>query len=356
MEILSYIASHIVDDVDVKNEHFFPYGEGYFSFLPSFSEKVSKFEKFKKMVLENGFLDNGQKAFYTTLFGKIQKVFWGFNKLVRHWKISRAKKSSIESDLYLNSLNNFPENQKTVIYQCNTLYEFRLTDIINIWNISLSRSINFSPTPSIPKNPFLNIAFDEGHLFHFYMCIRDNAKFAIPSLIEKFIKTNMNIILFRFQHYADLIQPMINNYIENTSTCILHLDIVNMLSFHKKQLRNRNISQNLSTTGEQLVITFLKPILKLHLISIYSCNPLHRKRYGDDAIQRLKNVFKTHPTLGRKIVSIRQRNAPIFIFAAGESDEDYMAAATDDEFDDEIDDISEEEINELSNQESSDED
>jgi hypothetical protein len=340
MEILSYIATHVTDDENSKNPHFFPYGPGIFIFISADSEKINKFQKLRGMVIDNGFLDEGQKAFYMTTFRKIQNVFWCLKKVIRHWRINRAKKYSVDTDLCMNSFRNFPKEQKTIIYQYGRIYEFRLTDIIRIWTTALSHSINFAPIPRIPKNPYLNIEFNKAHLFHFYMCIRDNAKFAIPSLIEKFIKNNMDIAKFRFNNYENLIEPMIDNYVENTSRSILFFDIISMLSSYKKQLRKRNLSQNISDKNKKMAVEIFKPILKLHLTSIYSCNPLKRTTFEIETILKLKDVFLEYPTIGRKIVTIRQKNAPIFIFA---EDEDYVAAATDDEIDDEIDDIIEEE-------------
>lgn len=331
MEILSYIASRVTDDENSKNLHFFPYGAGIFIFIAADSEKINKFQKLREMVLNNAFLDAGQKAFYMTTFRKIQNVFWCLKKVIRHWRINRAKKYSVDTDLCLNSFRNFPKEQKTIIYQCGRIYEFRLTDIIRIWTMALSHSVNFTPIPRIPKNPYLNIEFNNAHLFHFYMCIRDNAKFAIPTLIEKFIKNNMDIAKFRFNNYENLIEPMIANYVENTSEYVLFFDIIGMLSSYKKQLRKRNLSQSISDKNRKKVIKIFKPILKMHLTSVYSCNPLKITTFEIETILKLKDVFLEHPMIGRKIVTIRQQNAPIFVYEGNISDDASTEEGADEE-------------------------
>jgi hypothetical protein len=78
MEILSYIASRVTDDENSKNLHFFPYGAGIFIFIAADSEKINKFQKLREMVLNNAFLDAGQKAFYMTTFRKYS-IFRTFN-------------------------------------------------------------------------------------------------------------------------------------------------------------------------------------------------------------------------------------------------------------------------------------
>jgi hypothetical protein len=345
MKILSYIAKNVIDDENSKNLHFFPYGYGNYIFLPMESEIITKFEKLNMMVIENGFLDAGQKAFYISVFGKIQKVYWGLKKFINLWKIRRGKIYSMETDLYLNSLRNFPDEQKTKIYQCGTMYEFRLTDIMKIWHHSLSLSVNFCPTPRVPKNPYLNIAFNKGHMFHFYMCIRDNAKFAVPLLIEKFIKMEMNIVQFKIEYYTDLMEPMIHNYIDNTGENILFFDIVNMISSYKKELRKRNISSGISSKDKINIINTLKPVLKIHLISIYSCNPIKRSSHKNKTINKLRKIFKNSPTFGRKIVTIPPRNSSVFIFSPGSDSE--VETDIESDIDSEIDNINNVEEQEL---------
>ena len=73
----------------------------------------------------------------------------------------------------MNALKTFPESQKAKILHHGMIYEFRLTDIANIWIKSLTQSVTFSPQPVMPKNPYLNMSFNKGHLFHFYMCMKD---------------------------------------------------------------------------------------------------------------------------------------------------------------------------------------
>jgi hypothetical protein len=337
MKILSYIARNVIDDENSKNLHFFPYGYGNYIFLPMESEIITKFEKLNMMVIENGFLDAGQKTFYISTFGKIQKVYWGLKKFINLWRIRRGKISSMETDLYLNSLRNFPIEQKTKIYQCGMIYEFRLTDIMKIWCNSLSLSVNFSPTPRVPKNPYLNIDFNKGHMFHFYMCIRDNAKFAVPLLIEKFIKMEMNIFQFKIEYYTDLMEPMIHNYIDNTGENILFFDIVNMISSYKKELRKRNISRGISSKDKINIINTLKPVLKIHLISIYSCNPIKRGSHKNKTINKLRKIFKNNPTFGRKIVTIPPRNSSAFVFSSGS--DSAVESAVESDVDSEIDNI-----------------
>ena len=262
MDILTYISKTVTNKYrdPASRTSTFTMG-GYFIYLP-ISEDSNKFQKLKQGVFDNCFMNQGQKSYNFSLFSKMQSVYWGLKKFVRLWLWKRAKPASVDIDLYMNSLKSFPDSQKTKILHHGMIYEFRLTDISNIWKKSLTQSITFSPQPTMPRNPYLNIPFDKGHLFHFYMCMKDNAKFSIPIVIQKFINAKMSIRLFRLQAYTDLIDEAIANHIESSSDDTLFLDCVNMLAYHKRKIRNRKLSMDLSDIKKKTSCTGVKTHVK----------------------------------------------------------------------------------------------
>jgi hypothetical protein len=310
---------------------------GYFIYLP-ITEDSSKFQKLKEGVLDNCFMSQGQKSYNFSLFSKMQSIYWGLKKFVKIWRWKHAKSASIDLDLYMNSLKSFPSFQKAKILHHGMIYEFRLTDILNIWKKSLTQSITFSPQPTMPRNPYLNMAFSKGHLFHFYMCMKDNANFSIPIVIQKFINVSMNIRLFRVNAYPDLMDEAINNHIDSSSHDVLFLDCVNMLGYHKRKIRNRRLSMDLSDVKKKEVVKELKPMLKLHLLATLSCNPAIRHLNKELVIDDLRDFFKKNPTFGRRIVSVSRRTVeyapPLFVFGSAQSIADEDEVLNDSEIDD----------------------
>jgi hypothetical protein len=339
MDILTYISKTVTNKYrdPASRTSTFTMG-GYFIYLP-ISEDSNKFQKLKQGVFDNCFMNQGQKSYNFSLFSKMQSVYWGLKKFVRLWLWKRAKPASVDIDLYMNSLKSFPDSQKTKILHHGMIYEFRLTDISNIWKKSLTQSITFSPQPTMPRNPYLNIPFDKGHLFHFYMCMKDNAKFSIPIVIQKFINAKMSIRLFRLQAYTDLIDEAIANHIESSSDDTLFLDCVNMLAYHKRKIRNRKLSMDLSDIKKKQVVQGLKPMLKLHLLGTLSCNPAIKYLNKELVIEKLRDFFKKNPIFGRRIVSVSRRTVelapPLFTFGSAQSIVDENEVLNDSEIDDE---------------------
>ena len=347
MDILKYISNTVTnknrDPVCRTSTFTF---DGYFVFLP-LSNETNKFERLKSGVLENCFMNQGQKNFNFSLFRQTQATYWGLKKFARVWKWKRAKMSSVDSDLYMNSLENFPDHQKTKILHHGTIYDFRLTDIINIWSKSLSQSSTFSPQPAIPKNPYVNMAFDKGHLFHFYMCMKDNARFSIPVIIEKFIKCDMDIKKFRIEAYPDLVDSAIKNHIETSSDDTLFLDCVNMVATLRKKLRGRRISLELDNHKKKEVVDKLKPFLKMHLFATLSCNPAVKYINKELVVDKLKIFFDKNPTVGRRILRVHRRTIeyapPLFRYS--NSGNGNSSSSTNEVLDDsEIDDVPDDDL------------
>ena len=55
------------------------------------------------------------------------------------------------------------------------------------------------------------------------MCMKDNAKFSIPVIIQKFINCSMDLKLFRVEAYTDLVHEAIDNHISSSPFDILFL-------------------------------------------------------------------------------------------------------------------------------------
>jgi len=264
-----------------------------------------KLKKIKSTVLDNIFIQDGQKIYYFSIFTKIQRSYWAFSKLAQLWRWKKARQSSVDTDLYLNSLNSFKDVHKVQFLQNKTIYEFRITDIVNLWMKSLLNHMNLRPAPCLPKNPYTNITFSKAELIHFYNSFKSTS-FAIPPLIEKFYRLNLDIEAFLIECYPELIDKTVDGYISDSADQMLFLDIINMVARYKRCTGNRSISVNLSDIHKNHIITILKPILKYHLLSTYSCNPLKRKASKAVVKQRLRELYEKNPRFGRRYVHVQR--------------------------------------------------
>ena len=289
-----YIVNKIVNKYNIHNFNtFFIFGE---------DNDISLLKKFNRFVRERYVYDDNLKKNYEDIFCKIRRCIYGFHKLILTWKIKHAKISSTDYDFILNPLSNFPENQKIKIYHEGALYNFRLTDILNIWLTSLCKNSSLIPMPEIPKNPYINIEFTKGHLLQFYIHIRYHTKFMIPNLIQDFINCEMDLDIFKEESYAPLVDVCIKNHFENESDEILYFDCVRMVAAYKNKLKNRTMSTDISISEKKEALEKLRPMLKKYLYLTYSCNPRVRSKNKINLVSDLKKVFKENVRLGRKII------------------------------------------------------
>jgi hypothetical protein len=244
---------------------------------------------------------------------KIQKTKLAMIKFQNMWRRSTAKSSSLDTDLYMNNLNNYPPNQKITLLQKNTLYNFRLSDILTIWNNALCYSITFSPFPKYPKNPYTNINFDKGHLTNVYFKLK-KSNFFIPILINIFWKCSFNLDDFREEAFPILKEKAIYNYMQESSNNTLFYDIINMTESLSKFINNRMVSEDLSNNKKNKFISEMKPFLKMFLLSEHSSNPLKKRKWRRKVILDLKIFFRSNPLAGRRVVIPASYSSPSFVF------------------------------------------
>ena len=294
------------------------------------------------IVQNNPFYQEGTKILILHLYSKIQKVVFALKKLVRRWKWYKALQSSVDSDLFMNSLENYPCEQKLKILQNGTIYNFRLTDFVKLWKLALCSSSSFTPRPCMPKNPYTNIPFNKGHLTACYMQLY-NTRYTIPPLITIFWNLELHLTTFTEEAYPQLKEEAIYNYITSASDQILFYDIVAMISSLGKYI-GRTISMNLADTVKTKFIYDMLPYLRQFLLSEHTYNPIRRRRLRRKVIKNLKKFFSEHPLAGRRIVYTSHRrmrcvsnnfsfntsnipNDSVFIFGASRADTEAEAAS-----------------------------
>ena len=109
--------------------------------------KRSKLHIFKDFIVTNLFCSQKTTDLLIDIFCEIQKIHFAFNRLIYYYKFKKAKRLPQELDLCLVPLDKYPSHQKVQIIHQETLYTFRIPDIINMWKKALTTSDNLFPAP-----------------------------------------------------------------------------------------------------------------------------------------------------------------------------------------------------------------
>ena len=269
------------------------------------------------LVLNNSFLTKEHKNSVFNYFEKIKKFYNSFSYVSRLFKWKKYKHFSLDCDLYGTPLKTLPDNQKIKLIQNKTIYTFRLSDLLSIWNVSLSHSIYLNPVPLIPKNPFTNIKFTNADLVNIFLKTKSTL-FIIPKFIDIYWRSLMNMKIFKFEAINILKEKAVFNYIENGDFSTFFLDIVSMINSLSIYLNNSRISINHSYENKNIIVDTLKPYLKTYLLSIHSSTYLKKNYYHKFTIRKLKKFFKDNPTFGRLFV-YANRNHNNQIIQSGQS-------------------------------------
>lgn len=253
------------------------------------------------LVFNNSFLNKEDKNNIFNYFAKIKNFYNSFSYIARLFTWKKYKHFSLDCDLYGTPLNTFPDNQKIKLIQNKTIYTFRLSDLLSIWNVSLSNSIYLTPVPLIPKNPYTNIKFSNADLVNIFFKTKQTL-FTIPKFIDIYWRSLMNFKIFKLEAINILKEKAVFNYIENGDFSTFFLDIVNMINTLSIYLNNSRISINHSYENKNIIVDTLKPYLKTYLLSIHSCTYLKKNYYYKSTIRKLKKFFRENPTFGRLFV------------------------------------------------------
>ena len=301
-----------------------------------FTDIPDKFENLNSFVVENDFFTEKQKKVYMELFAIAQKHYFSFSKLARIWKTKKISYYNNDVDLCLKPLDSFPESQKITLIHFEKKYVFRLTDLMNIWVRALTKNDGFTPSPRYPFNPYINRPFRKHHLYNIYLKLMDS-HFIIPNLIQSFFKLNMNLTKFELQNYPILKDYAIDNYIKESDTSTLFLDVIHMVETFKIELQYAYIDTRLPDDTAKEVVVIMKPYLRDFFIGLMSCNSLKKELSRSAALNGLRCFFQRFPLFG----TLRYHNIPVPTSTTSSSSSSSFADSIEDDNDVTMSDIDE---------------
>jgi hypothetical protein len=256
-------------------------------------------------IFENVFYNDANKVFFLSEFSKVQKIYFALSKFAR---ICKYKKSivRINTDLYINELDESMKNV-FVLYEDGAKYFFSATDLVNIFNSSLSHTYSFFSDPLKPKNPYNNLPFNKSTLYNIYFFMK-NCEFIMPQLFHQYFICNFDIKLFKSENECLIRDFSIKRYVYSSNYDTLYDNVIIMIADIKKRNRKYKHFMNIDDDFPQKkIVDIMRPYLHLYYLSKYYVTGTEKK---NDSMEKLMNKFdlfvRFNPQFGRKIIKIER--------------------------------------------------
>ena len=292
-----------IENIDNTIRNYFAFNMIKDDTLPLYKIKFN----FLKKGLESFMIKGNKEEEFIRYFNIIQHVYNVLNSFAYRYKI-RKSPIVVKTDMILNELH---ENEKNVIciYQENSRYLFKITDLLKIINTSLTNSDNFFSNPLCIKNPYNNLPFGKNILYYIYYFIkRENIYFNIihSELFFKFHECNFNIINFLDKYEYLLREKIIENYVKNTPTDIINDNINMMLSFYNSNNFKKKIIIHAKFPKNKIIEIF-KPYLILYMNSNLSLIPSQKYKSSCILEEKLKRFQEFNPFFGRAKINFKKK-------------------------------------------------
>ena len=185
-----------------KTEFFFNKDEVYNKdfinchFVDSFLHK-KKFDNLKEF-LNNNFLTSEKKENFLHYFQITQRCYYKLRKLYHIYKINKLKMYDNENDLCLIPLIQSKNNY--IIIQKDTLYIFKVNDLIRIILEGLTYTYDMFLEPKTVKNPYNNIELSHCELYNICIYIINNTNIILPRLLFSYFKCEFDMAKFLLEN------------------------------------------------------------------------------------------------------------------------------------------------------------
>ena len=249
---------------------------------------------------------------------KIQQPYRALCKLAYLYKLKKAKKVDISTDLYGNDLDCIDAKLKMNLILQTTLYEFRLSDLITIIQNNLTNAPDFFADPSQSKNPYTNIPFLKSDLYNIYFRVK-NSSLNIPTLFSEYFKVQFKIKRFLLKNEVIIRNYSIVDFIQNSSTKILYAETILMLKQYKRYTKDIHID---NAFNKQTVVDKFKLSLLLYLKTTYSFGQTEQIYTRSLLIKGLTAINKNDPSFGKFIDITNLFNSNKSTFVLDEDNDD----------------------------------
>ena len=242
-----------------------------FGYIPIWNTHA-RFEIIKN-VRDNDLLTPYVKNQIFDIFALYQRNLVILNNISRRIKYSKMKCGGEDCDLVGKKFNEIAHYLKISIPHEGLIYTFRISDLINIINKSLTYREDLFLIIQPIKNPYTNIPFTIANLFQIYTHIKRNTNITMPVLFHLFYTTTFDKHEFSNKYEAIALDHSIQNYIDEFDKSDLvklshnWIETFNQTHSQRTTCNKVIVDQNYSKTK---LVNQLTPILKHYLISSHT--------------------------------------------------------------------------------------
>jgi hypothetical protein len=262
-----------------------------------------KYNTVRTLILENIFLPDSYKTLFITEFGTAQRTYRALNRFVHIYKYNKAH-TPIQSDLFLNPIDDISKNYIVTVYQEKTKYLFTLSDLLQI----IKNALFYCPyelevESFMPKNPYNNLPFTRAILYNLYFHIKTKCPLlTVPLYFHYFFLSNFTVDSFMIQNETVLQKYVIKQFIFSSATS----DNVNLMSNLRSMLSENMYTKRLrihKTFPKDELLDIFRPYLYLYYLVWYVDLFDSETEYYKSALSVLLNRFyKYNPSFGRIII------------------------------------------------------
>jgi hypothetical protein len=297
--IFFYIAKTILI---IPERLFEPIGQDFlqiflFSSLNLNHKNQSKFS-YLNDTLSNVFLTKNQKNTYLNNFCKFQKHLAALSRFAYIYKFNKSK-TVITLDLGLNAID-MSSKDTIFLLQNKNKYLFRINDLINVIETSITNSYMLFADPLVSKNPLNNVPFNKSTLYNIYFFMRFNA-LIIPEMVHKFFLSNFSLSAYKTNYEYLIREHAIIRYINYTDDETLYDCTIDMIY----EYGENKIKIDPSFPKNKLSI-IMRPYLLLFYMSKHSLINLNKHRARTALNTKLNKFVNFNPLFGRKILKIEK--------------------------------------------------
>ena len=281
--------------------YYLPYNHKQYDNKQTF---LNKFHILHNMIIKNNLLSNCEKDYFIQKYSSAQNTYSAFRNLAKIYKIKYCKKFEMNADLCFNEFSTLKPSILISLIEDNVLYTFRVSDIINIINKSLTNAPMFFADPYDIKNPYTNLPFSLCNLYNIYFKLKDTS-YIMPILFQLYYNANFNLNKFKNENECFIRDKAIDNFIITGSFDEKYIQILRMFYVYHK-----NISFKIDTyfPKEKLVYIF-KKYLKSFLLEEYSLNPHVREVNKIQLEYNLTLFSQLNPNFGKRIWVKRRKTS-----------------------------------------------
>ena len=273
-----------------------------------YARHIDVMQKFKMAheIETNHFFNQCVKKEFMEKFCGFQRTYRAFCRLAHIYK---KKRSEVRTNMDM-LMTPICEADKNVIciLESSGKYLFSVSDIVNIFNMSLLNLSYFVPNPLPVKNPYTNTAFSLVNMYNMYFFLKDHM-YNVPVLFHCFFATNFDTTMFLCKYRDNIQNKALDRYIDTSRYSQLVVGLSDMI--YEYSVRHYiNIHP---AFPQKDLFDIMKPYLRIFYKSKYSTNAQQLDYYKKILKIQLLNFFSYNPMFG-SIVKHADSNRDTHIF------------------------------------------